>query len=765
MFWMPLLGFICLGLVRGGAAPERRFDVKQCFQTDAIMLLSAQYAVLCTVFALLRRFAAESDGFLPPLIVYVTCLLPYFWRYLTDRGSPERLTAFFRRLAIVASILLLVECFLFNGKSFAPTQESSFYPLESAELTGEAEMQEDGILIRSNTQILLQDPPDSTRGLLLAMSQEPHPDNLPFYMAVGMCDDNFTTDVIIVQELYAEAYNGECCASIKPYGNLRLLRLDFRDISRPFTLHSIRFVNRLPFTFLSLRFWLLFFLIELVIAIVTFRLYTVRMNWHSPVHLVLVALMIAVSVGGAVKCQRPGEEPWVYKGGATTRDPFSMTYDAFRKGQVYLDVEADPQMDTIEHVYVRRERDESGAVFLWDYAYYEGHYYCYFGVAPVLTYYFPYEWIHHKVPTLWMAVNWFSTIASFLFCMTLLTAVRICQRKPNLLLLLLALPMGTAMCGMYWTICGGGFYVLASAAGFCYLLLSLWTGLLACRLRPVPVRAALLFCSGGALALCVASRPSIALGGMVLMPFFLGILLRRTEKLWAKLAQAAAFLIPLSAGAAGIMWYNQVRFGSPFDFGAAYQITVSNINANRLYFSDFWAALYDYFCLLPRPRPIFPFFEPQWGSLNGLQHYVYGESVVGWFTYPVVALAVLTLPKRHGMSRSPHFRIRHWERSAFLILCFVMSALIAWMDFCMGGVNQRYLFDFSCIMVIGCVLVLLRVNNHPERSEWLYAITCGAMAYSYGLAWMFLIESRDTGLIRHCPNLYHTVRELIMFWQ
>ena len=37
--------------------------------------------------------------------------------------------------------------------------------------------------------------------------------------------------------------------------------------------------------------------------------------------------------------------------------------------------------------------------------------------------------------------------------------------------------------------------------------------------------------------------------------------------------EAAAFILPVVVVAAGLMWYNAARFGSPFDFGANYNLT------------------------------------------------------------------------------------------------------------------------------------------------------------------------------------------------
>lgn len=67
-----------------------------------------------------------------------------------------------------------------------------------------------------------------------------------------------------------------------------------------------------------------------------------------------------------------------------------------------------------------------------------------------------------------------------------------------------------------------------------------------------------------------ASRPSIALSGAVLIPFFIGLLLRKSESVSFKIWQVISFSVPLIIGVIIIMWYNNERFGSVFDFGKVY---------------------------------------------------------------------------------------------------------------------------------------------------------------------------------------------------
>ena len=182
----------------------------------------------------------------------------------------------------------------------------------------------------------------------------------------------------------------------------------------------------------------------------------------------------------------------------------------------------------------------------------------------------------------------------------------------------------------------------------------------------------------------------------ILVPLFISILFDYHMPFIKRLLQSVTFLFPLGVGAGGLMWYNYMRFGSAFDFGAAYQLTVSNIKANKLFVSDLWGAIYNYFLLTPRPRASFPFFEPQWGNLYNFQHYVYVEGTYGWLSYPYIALSVLLAPR--VLARNIYFLHNRKNKDLSLIitvLCFLTPVFLSWLDFSMGGVNQRYL-HVSC---------------------------------------------------------------------
>lgn len=51
-----------------------------------------------------------------------------------------------------------------------------------------------------------------------------------------------------------------------------------------------------------------------------------------------------------------------------------------------LVLDAAPELAELDNVYDNSERNASGISYAWDRAYYNGHYYSYFGITPVLVF-------------------------------------------------------------------------------------------------------------------------------------------------------------------------------------------------------------------------------------------------------------------------------------------------------------------------------------------------------------------------------------------
>lgn len=686
---------------------------------------------------------------------------------LTYMLGSEKLFTVLKRALCAGIVLLLCEVFVFNLKSFTKDRSSMVVDHDSIQVEGSAEFSDDKIIISSDTSFIIEAPPEYTHGIVIDAEQKKPEESMPFEVTVQIKDDNARLNFETAQDKLSMAAGTPLSFTVNHYGEFRALKIRFSNITKPVTISSITLYSALPFEFSTLRFLVLLVIVAAIIAVKEYGLANKRFNERKGSHILAVQILILVCTVSAAFLVKPAQSSFEYDPDAQLlNEPYSMVFDAFQKGHTYLDFNPESQLEELENVYDRSLRDESGVFALWDFAYYDQHYYCYFGVAPVITFYYPYYYITGKLPTLHMATAFFGILSIFFFCQTLLALIKVFHRRPNLLLLLLLIPACVSCFGAYYIINASSLYALPVASGLCYLFLCLWLGITACTARKKLNRLALLFISGAALAACVASRPGMAVSSLVLAPLFLGILLDKKQKLGYRLSQACCFMVPLLAGVFAVMMYNKARFDSPFDFGASYQLTVNDIHANKVSAVGFFPMLYHYFLQLPRPKSVFPFFEPQFCSIYNYTKSIYQADCIGVLSYALVAFGIIFMPMAIRSNNSSFgTKSSKLRKNSFIVLCLLFALFIAWEDFCLGGVHTRYTIDILPLLTMMSFLVMLSVNRNPEKAPFRYKMSVIALAATFCIAWLFVISPREANIMKNCPNLYDTIEDLVIFWQ
>ena len=266
-----------------------------------------------------------------------------------------------------------------------------------------------------------------------------------------------------------------------------------------------------------------------------------------------------------------------------------------------------------------------------------------------------------------------------------------------------------------------------------------------------------------------ASRPNLLVYVLILVPVFLQYLLFRKEiRLSVRLTSAACYLVPAIAGAAVIMWYNQIRFDDPFQFGSIYQMTVDNTSANRITLSRLPAAIGTYFFSGLERLNDFPFLRTKYVTIANRQMYLYGESTMGAFALPSVLLGACSIP----------FVWNRWKRQNSGVLRRVVLActavavvLLAWIDFCMAGILLRYMLDILVILSVFSTILLLQVpallkSYHAGLARVSEKVIAAAMVGTVVVCLCILITSGEkVSLFKAHPTLWNTWKEIFVFWR
>lgn len=461
------------------------------------------------------------------------------------------------------------------------------------------------------------------------------------------------------------------------------------------------------FSFSYVRFGLITLLLIIIYYIVTRRLYLIvfrRDSVNQRIVFGLLAFLLVLCSAFVCYVSIKGDLLYEYplEGSVDDYGCYPQMFDAFRKGQLNIDTDYDLSIfSALENPYDRVERDKAaGETFgvFWDRAFYNGKLYSYFGIAPVIFIYYPVYFLTGMVPSDALTCT---ILASFTCVFMMLLLWELCRRYtkgvPFLLLLLgsLALPFGSLV---YSSQTCANFYHIAVMSGICCTVMFLWFVLRACASEKGFVRKLLFSLAGVFAAAIVASRPNMALYIFIALPILISVIAKRERGTKSLVTDIVSFCAPMLALGGLLMAYNYARFGSVFEFGSNYQLTLTDVSTYNASLIMLLPTLFHYYFQLPSLNGVFPYLHP---SVSGLGIYR------SWtYLYPTIGAAFIPATWGNTMIL-PHTRGDKVKR-ATLIIAIAATFGVAFVDMCFGGVHLRYAADIMFILVPVGVLMLLQ---------------------------------------------------------
>ena len=443
-----------------------------------------------------------------------------------------------------------------------------------------------------------------------------------------------------------------------------------------------------------------------------------------------------------------------------------------------LDLEADPPAEllALENPYDAGARDAAQINDIhWDHAFYNGRYYVYFGIVPCLLFQLPFEaltGIQNLAYAPCMVVLGLLLLAA---CFGLVgQAVRRWFPRTTSAAYLLAVAAVVLGGQLYYLLVRPYIYEYAILCGAALLMLGLWLWLSATN-TPVEKRGALLVrLAFGSLfvALVAGCRPQMELFAFLAVPIFWQRYIgQKRLRSRAGVGEAAAFILPVVVVAAGLMWYNAARFGSPFDFGANYNLTGNDMTRRGFNAVRIGPAVFTSLFELPSWQGVFPFLRETDVQTNAVIRTI-SEKFTGGMLAATPYLWVLALPLLPAFRRCLHHR-----RAVAGIVYGGIAAMVVMtvVDCEMAGVLYRYLMDYSPILLVGAALCWFCAEGALSRRtavgdataaaalSALRVVMAAAVAYTavYRFCTLFAMEPWLQGMN---PSLYYTVSRLVQFW-
>ena len=457
---------------------------------------------------------------------------------------------------------------------------------------------------------------------------------------------------------------------------------------------------------------------------------------------------------------------------------YSQQFDAWLKGQTALDVSVNPRVMGFTDVYDMSEFYRAQIGWLFDHVIYEGRYYNYYGVAPLILVYTPVYALTGKFPTPILTTSMLSLLGVLCSYWALSVLVRVYRVRTNLLLYMLAQMALPGMALLYFSQTELHAAQIACLSGYTTGLMLVASGY-ECLYRRGWRRYGLAVLTAVAVVLVVLSRPHVLfVAGLFFMPLlwhFLGTLIKpisrgntemqeppmlRYSVLSNMRANLSAVDWPtmlllcglVAIGAVGVMAYNYVRFGSVVDFGQYYMVTAS---ANLPKFNPSYdvatvtESLYHVIVPSTHFTQDFPFVDATPPTADDGSYYTYPGTTLGLLAFSAnYALFLLLLPlPRTQLSSAQH----DWRANVMiagirfdalrLSLALVLVGVIVLGVFnSIWGANllMRYSLDGAwAAALVSLVLLLCHIEWQSSKSGvLLYIIAVAALLGSLFTGYM-----------------------------
>jgi len=428
-------------------------------------------------------------------------------------------------------------------------------------------------------------------------------------------------------------------------------------------------------------------------------------------------------------------------------------------GKLSLPVEPNDQLLQSKNPYALPRDFE----YVWDASYFEGKYYVYFGITPVLTTYLPFRLIAQRpLPTIVAIVIYLS--AGFIGSLFVLErARRLCGfRLPSSTLQVLStllLGFATIAPVMLRRI---SVYEVCIACAYCFWM---WGSFLLLGQTSKMSRWA---APGGAVlaSLCMGlsagSRPTFFATGLPLtLVLFLQAKRNWKPQRWAVFYRAVPLIGPFAICIALLGLYNKARFGSWTEFGTHYQLNLID-QFNMKFSSDkIWTGLAHYlFSWLLFTHQFPPIRVDQTSHPFHLgNHPISHEGVLGLFATVPVSLLLAATPFVAWYKRNRNF--------SWIVATLVGFATLMLLAVSVASVIPRYEMDFLPPLLLASTLTFYATQSRDTRAISVISQVLWIPAACYSVVIGLLASIADSGtgtpdaLKTYYSGIYSLLRALL----
>ncbi len=404
--------------------------------------------------------------------------------------------------------------------------------------------------------------------------------------------------------------------------------------------------------------------------------------------------------------------------------------DAFEKGQVSLLDTPSEELLAMENPYDWGARSQAGISYKWDHLLYNGKYYSYYGIAPVILLFLPFHLLtgfYFPTPE---AVMLFGMVGITFLSLLYYEFVKKFFKKLPLSIALSSLIVLQTSSSVWYCFASPLFYEIAQSSGFAFTCAGFYFLIKSNVISGGRIFKRHLILSSFCLSCAVLCRPTLAVYCIAALLFIgAGFFKNRayakeTNKSIAKstvayLASALSCFVVIG----GIqMLYNYARFGNFFDFGIQYSLTINDFTRAE-YHTDFVTiGFWNYLFASPVIKPEFPFIFSNFSTLDANGYYfIANRNAVGIFYRALPSLALFLSPFAFKAADKKKRLIPSLLVLAVCIICPLVIIFSIWES----GYGVRYAADFAWQMILGGMIVIyylffkFKLNNNSFANRFI----------------------------------------------
>ena len=441
---------------------------------------------------------------------------------------------------------------------------------------------------------------------------------------------------------------------------------------------------------------------------------------------------------------------------------YSKLANSLIAGKVYIEDENNSEaiLKEMENPYDMAKREEVFSdldyYFLWDSAFYEGHYYVYFGVVPVILFFVPFKLLTGLTLSTPFITYIITLLIGILAVILLNQLVRKYFKKCSLALFLLLSLILIYCSGTLYFLKFPNTYSLPIATGIMFTFLGL-NFFLSC-LKSKKLLKTKITLGSLSMALVAGCRPQLVIASFLTIPILYLYIKEKKPSKREIIKILVVAIIPYLLVAGLLMYYNYIRFSSPFDFGANYNLTTNDMTKRGFVFSRIPLGLVMYLFNPINFQNTFPYIIATDLHTNYLGTTIY-EPIYGgiFFSIIITSINLFVFKLKKFINKKIIF---------YTCLGLISSALvIVIMDTEMAGILARYITDFSFLLIFSAILIILSLNENPKINKEIFlkiilTLIVLSLLYQFFYFFVSILDQFKNNNLRFWLEFYY----LFQFW-